>query len=72
MQDWVAFDCAALKSPCFAFGITQIEARWSKDQSVIPEPNVIIEQYTDFKYALNEKIKDGLVSTFAELINLAF
>ena len=26
VQDWVAFDCAGLKSPCSAFGITQIEA----------------------------------------------
>ena len=30
VQDWVAFDCAALKSPSYAFGIIQIEALWSK------------------------------------------
>ena len=48
IQDWVTFDCAALKSSCYAFGITQIEALWSKYQSVLPEPKIIIEQYTDF------------------------
>ena len=72
VQDWVAFDCAALKSPCYAFGITQIEALCSKYQSVLPEQNIIIEQYTDFKYAIAEKIKAGVVSTFADLINFAF
>ena len=72
VQDWVAFDCAALKSHCYAFGITQIEALCSKYQSVLPERNIIIEQYTDFKYAIAEKIKAGVVSTFADLINFAF
>ena len=48
VQDWVAFDCAALKSPCNAFGITQIEALCSKYHSVLPEQNIIIEQYTDY------------------------
>jgi len=72
VQDWVAFDCAALKSPCYAFAITQIEALWSKYQSVLPELNIIIEQYTDFKYAIAEKIKAGVVSTFADLISFVF
>jgi len=43
VQDWVAFDCATLKSPCYAFGITQIEGLWSKYQSVLPELNILIE-----------------------------
>ena len=72
IQEWVAFNCAALKSPCYAFGITQIEALWSKYQSVLPEPNIIIERYTDFEYAIDEKIKAGVVSTFADLINFVF
>ena len=72
VQDWVAFDCAALKFPCYAFGITQIETLWSKYQLVLPERNIIIEQYTDFKCAITEKIKAGIVSTFADLINLGF
>ena len=63
VQDWVTFDCATLKSPSYAFGITQIDTLWSKYQSVLPEHNVIIEQYTDFKYAIEEKIKAGVVST---------
>ena len=41
VQDWVAFDCAALKSPSYDFCITQIEALWSKYQSVLLECNVI-------------------------------
>ena len=41
VQDWVAFDCAALKSPSYVFCITQIEALWSKYQSVLLECNVI-------------------------------
>ena len=40
VQDWVVFNFAALKSPCYAFGITQIEALWSKYQSVLPEQNI--------------------------------
>ena len=72
VQDWVAIDCAALKSPCYAFGITQIEALWSKYQSVLPELTIIIEQYTDFKYAIAEKIKAAVVSTFADLISFMF
>ena len=45
------FDCAALKFPSYAFIIiAQIEALWSKYQSVLTERNVIIEQqYTDFE-----------------------
>ena len=38
----------------------------------MPERNIIIEQYTDFKYAIAEKIKAGVVSTFADLINFVF
>ena len=72
VQDCVAFDCAALKSPLYAFGITQIEALWSKYQSVFPERNIIIEQYTDFEYAIAEKIKAGVVSTFTDFINFVF
>ena len=36
VQDWVAFDCAALKFLCYTFGINQIEALWSKYHSVLP------------------------------------
>ena len=72
VQDWVAFDCAALKFPFYAFGITRIEALWSKYQSVLPKSNVIIEQYTDFKYAMAEKIEAGVVSTLADLIKFVF
>ena len=72
VQDWVAFGCATLKSPSYAFGITQIEALWFKYQSVLPERNVIIKQYTDFKYAIAEKIKAGVICTFADLIKFLF
>ena len=72
VQDWVAFDCAGLKSPCYAFGITEIEALCSKYEFVLPERSIIIDQYTDFKYAIAEKIKAGVVSTFADLINFMF
>ena len=72
VQDWVALDCAALKSPCYAFGITEIEALCSKYEFVLPERSIIIDQYTDFKYAIAEKIKAGVVSTFADLINFTF
>ena len=72
VQDWVAFDYAALKFPCYAFGMTQIETLWSKYQPVLPERNIIIKQYTDFKCAITEKIKAGIVSTFADLINFRF
>jgi len=72
VQAWVAFDCAALKSPCYAFGITQMEDLWSKYQSVLPELNRTIVQYTDFKYAIAEKIEAEVVSTFADLISFVF
>ena len=62
VQDWVAFDCAALKSPCYAFFITQIEALWFKYQSVLSERNMIIEQYTDIKYAIAEKLRLKLLA----------
>ena len=72
MQDWVAFDCAVLKSPCYAFGITEIEALCSKYEFVLPERSIIIDQFTDFKYAIAEQIKAGVVCTFADLINFTF
>ena len=72
VQDWVAFDCAVLKSPCYAFGITEIEALCFKYEFVLPERSIIIDQYTDFKYAIAEKIKAGVVSIFADLINFTF
>ena len=72
VQDRVAFDCAVLKSPCYAFGITEIEALCSKYEFVLPERSIIIDQYTDFKYAITEKNKAGVVSTFADLINFTF
>jgi len=72
VQDWVAFDCAALKSPCYAFGIMQIEAAWFKYQSVLPEQNIIMVQYADFKYAIAAQIKAGFASTFADLISFEF
>ena len=61
VQDWVAFDCAALKSPSNAFGIIQIEALWSKYQSAFPQHNVIIKQYTYFKYAIAKRIIKALL-----------
>ena len=72
LQDWVAFDCGALKSPSYAFGTTQIEALCSRYQSILPKRRVVIEQYTDFKYAVAERIKAGVVSTFADVINFVF
>ena len=44
VQDWVAFDCGALKSPSYAFGTTQIEALCSRYQSILPKRRVVIEQ----------------------------
>ncbi|CAM2107057.1 unnamed protein product [Caretta caretta] len=57
VQEWSAFDFAAIVKCDFKFGIHQVKPLCSKYKDFLAEEIVIVSQYNDFKFAVAKRIK---------------
>ncbi|CAM2113913.1 unnamed protein product [Caretta caretta] len=71
VQEWSAFDCAAIVKCDFNSGIHQVESLCSKYKDFLAEEIVIVSQYNDFKFAVAERIKSQLVLSFLDMVTFA-
>ncbi|CAM2103759.1 unnamed protein product [Caretta caretta] len=71
VQEWSAFDCAAIFKCDFNFGIHQVKSLCSKYKDFLAEEIVIVNQYNDFKFAVAERIKSQLVLSFPDMVTFA-
>ena len=66
IEEWSAFDCTAIAQCDFDIGIEYIRSLSLKYKHFLPEENVIIQQYNDFKFLVAEKIKSKLINRFPD------
>ncbi|CAM2115697.1 unnamed protein product [Caretta caretta] len=71
VQEWSAFDCAAIVKCDFNFGIHQVKSLYSKYKDFLAEEIVIVSQYNDFKFAVTERLKSQLVLSFLDMVTFA-
>ncbi|XP_069794897.1 uncharacterized protein [Narcine bancroftii] len=68
VQEWSAFDFSAIADCDFTFGDKQVNALCVKYQDFLDESTVIVRQFNDFKFFMQEKIKSKLISNFAQMV----
>ena len=70
IQDWIAFDVTKLKSDCdFEFGNEEISSLCKKYSVFLTAPEQAIrEQYSNFKFYVQRKLKSKSVNSFLELV----
>ncbi|CAM2096411.1 unnamed protein product [Caretta caretta] len=71
VQEWSAFDCAAIVKCDFNFGIHQVSSLCSKYKDFLAEEIVIVSQNNDFKFAVAERIKSQFVLSFPDMVTFA-
>lgn len=68
VQEWSAFDFSAIADCDFTFGDKQVNALCLKYHDFLDENTVIVRQFNDFKFSVQEKIKSKLISNFAQMV----
>ena len=75
LKEWSAFDIEALSSDIsFEYGSTDIATLAKKYEAILHKPHsveAISSEYTDFKYIVNQKLKQGSISTFSDMVAAA-
>ena len=69
---WCAFDPTTLKNCTFDFGVTEVKQLCEKYKDLIGITNdgLIIKQYNDFKFLMNEKLKSGTITSLPEIAEI--
>ena len=69
---WSAFDSTALKNCTFDFIVTEVKKLCMKYKYLIGITNddLIIKQYNDFTFLINEKLKSGAITSLQEIADI--
>ncbi|CAL9692022.1 unnamed protein product [Knipowitschia caucasica] len=75
LKEWSAFDIEALSSDIsFDYGSADIATLAKKYEAIFPHPQsmeAINSQYAEFKYIMKQKLKQGSISTFSDMVAAA-
>ncbi|CAL9699785.1 unnamed protein product [Knipowitschia caucasica] len=75
LKEWSAFDIEALSSDIsFHYGSADIATLAKKYEAILPHPQsmeAINSQYAEFKYIMKQKLKQGTISTFSDMVAAA-
>ncbi|CAL9687293.1 unnamed protein product [Knipowitschia caucasica] len=75
LKEWSAFDIEALSSDIsFDYGSADIATSAKKYEAILPHPQsmeAINSQYAEFKYIMKQKLKQGTISTFSDMVAAA-
>ncbi|CAL9694135.1 unnamed protein product [Knipowitschia caucasica] len=75
LKEWSAFDIEALSSDIsFDYGSADIATLAKKYEAILPHPQsmeAINSQYAEFKYIMKQKLKQGTISTFSDMVAAA-
>jgi len=75
LKEWSAFDIEALSSDIsFEYRSTDIATLAKKYEAILHKPHSVeatSSEYTDFKYIVNQKLKQGSISTFSDMVAAA-
>lgn len=75
LKEWSAFDIEALSSDIsFDYGSADISTLAKKYEAILHHPQsmeAINSQYAEFKYIMKQKLKQGSISTFSDMVAAA-
>lgn len=75
LKEWSSFDIEALSSDIsFDYGLADIATLAKKYEALLHHPQsmeAIHSQYTEFKYIMKQKLKQGSISTFSDMVAAA-
>lgn len=75
LKEWSAFDIEALSSDIsFDYGSADIATLAKKYEAILHHPQsmeAINSQYAEFKYIMKQKLKQGSISTFSDMVAAA-
>ncbi|KAI7790540.1 putative zinc finger protein 862-like [Triplophysa rosa] len=75
LKEWSAFDIEALSSDIsFEYGSTDITTLAKKYEAILHHPHsmeAINSEYSEFKYIVKQKLKQGSISTFSDMVAAA-
>ncbi|XP_035487733.2 uncharacterized protein LOC118309564 [Scophthalmus maximus] len=75
LKEWSAFDIEALSSDIsFEYGSTDIATLAKKYEAILHHPHsmeAINSEYAEFKYTVKQKLKQGSISTFSDMVAAA-
>lgn len=75
LKEWSAFNIEALSSDIsFEYGSADIDTLAKKYEAILHHPHsveAIKREYADFKYIVNQKLKQGSISIFSDMVAAA-
>lgn len=75
LKEWAAFDIEALSSDIsFEYGSADIDTLAKKYEAILQHPHsveAIKREYANFKYIVNQKLKQGSICTFSDMVAVA-
>ncbi|KAJ8364881.1 hypothetical protein SKAU_G00137120 [Synaphobranchus kaupii] len=75
LKEWSAFDIEALSSDIsFEYGSTDIATLAKKYEAILHHPHsmeAMNSEYAEFKYIVKQKLKQGSISTFSDMVAAA-
>ena len=71
VQEWSVFDISSISHCDFSFGIEHVNALCLKYHNFLANAADITNQFNDFKFSVQERIKSKLISNFVQLVVFA-